>query len=493
MEIDSGKGNEMINYEKFFIGGEWKFPSSTEVLPVINPATEKTIGHIPRATNADMDAAVKAARSAFDDPAGWATWSPQRRQEALERFALELESRGNEMARRVSLQNGMPIGTAQAFESAFPPILVRYYAEMVAKRPAAETREGLFGGNSRVLRHPVGVVAAITPWNVPQGITFLKLAPALAAGCAVVLKPAEETVLDAFLMAEAAEAAGLPAGLINVVPASREVGAYLVEHPGVDKVSFTGSTAAGRNIAETCGRLLRPVTLELGGKSAAIILDDADLNADIDRFFGVTMTNNGQVCWLNSRILAPRSRYQEVVDFVTDMAKSVVVGDPLDPATQIGPLVSARQRCRVEEFISKGKAEGARLTTGGHRPENFDRGYFLQPTVFADVHNSHTIAQQEIFGPVLAVIPYNDDEEAISIANDSDYGLGGSIWTRDAERGEAIARRIQTGTIGINAYSNDPAAPFGGVKQSGIGRELGHEGLAAFEILQSVYLDTRLS
>lgn len=483
----------MIDYSKFFIGGEWKTPSGNEVLPVVNPTTEMVIGSIPRATTEDMDAAVKAARDAFDDPSGWATWSPERRQIALERFAVELESRGAEMARRVSLQNGMPINSAMSFESAFPPVLVRYFAQMVAQRPSAETREGLFGGSTRVLRHPIGVVAAITPWNVPQGITMLKLAPALAAGCTLVLKAAEETVLDAFLLAEAAEAANLPPGLINVVPASREVGAYLVEHPGVDKVSFTGSTAAGRSIAETCGRLLRPVTLELGGKSAAVILDDADLQTDIDRFFGVTMTNNGQVCWLNSRILAPRSRYKEVVDFVTDMAKSVTVGDPLDPATQMGPLVSARQRTRVEDFISQGKAQGARLTTGGNRPGSFDHGFFLEPTVFADVDNSHGIAQQEIFGPVLSVIPYEDDEHAIAIANDSDYGLGGSIWTRDADRGESIARRIHTGTIGINAYSNDPAAPFGGVKQSGLGRELGHEGLASFEVLKSVYLDTRLN
>jgi acyl-CoA reductase-like NAD-dependent aldehyde dehydrogenase len=276
--------------------------------------------------------------------------------------------------------------------------------------------------------------------------------------------------------------------VLNIVPGGRELGAYLVAHPGVDKVSFTGSTAAGRAIAETCGRLLRPVTLELGGKSAAIVLDDADLSSTIESFFASTLLNNGQICWLGTRVLAPQSRYQEIVDTVTGLASSLVIGDSLDPATQMGPLVSARQRDRVESYIAKGKGEGARLTTGGGRPDR-DKGWFVQPTVFADVDNNHTIAQEEIFGPVLSVIPYRDEDEAVAIANDSDYGLGGSVWTADPDRGAAVARRVRTGTIGVNAYVNDPSVPFGGIKASGMGRELGPEALGVFQVLKPVYLD----
>jgi acyl-CoA reductase-like NAD-dependent aldehyde dehydrogenase len=304
----------------------------------------------------------------------------------------------------------------------------------------------------------------------------------------VVLKPAPETVLDALLMAEAAIEAELPPGVLNVVPGGREVGAYLVAHPDVDKVSFTGSTGAGRAIAETCGRLLRPVTLELGGKSAAVVLDDADLSTTIESFFAATLLNSGQICWLGTRVLAPRSRYDEVVDTVTGLAASLAIGDPLEASTQIGPLVSARQRDRVESYIAKGRSEGARLTTGGGRPEGLEQGWFLQPTVFADVDNTHTIAQEEIFGPVLSVIPYSDEDEAVRIANASDFGLAGSVWTSDPERGEAVARRVRTGTIGINAYVNEPNAPFGGVKASGMGREMGPEALAGYQSLKTVYL-----
>jgi acyl-CoA reductase-like NAD-dependent aldehyde dehydrogenase len=266
------------------------------------------------------------------------------------------------------------------------------------------------------------------------------------------------------------------------------VGAYLVEHPGVDKVSFTGSTAAGRWIAEACGRLLRPVTLELGGKSAAIVLDDADLAASIEPFFGCTLLNNGQICWLNTRVLAPRSRYTEIVDTITDLARSLTVGDPLDPQTKVGPLVSKRQRERVEGYIAKGKSEGARMTTGGKRPAGLDRGWFLEPTIFADLDNNATVAREEIFGPVLSVIPYSNVQDAIALANDSVYGLGGSVWSSDPERAANVARRVHSGTVGVNHYVNDPVAPFGGIKQSGMGRELGPEGLHAFQVYKTIYL-----
>jgi acyl-CoA reductase-like NAD-dependent aldehyde dehydrogenase len=478
----------LIEYDKLYVGGNWITPATSNTIPVHSATTEERIGVVPEGAEADIDTAVAAARNAFDDPKGWARWEPARRAETLERFAVALEKRAGETQRRVSLQNGMPIWLAQQFEGPFPPLLLRYYGGLVSDVSQEELRPGMLGGNSVVIREPVGAVAAIVPWNVPQAITFLKLAPALAAGCTVVLKPAPETVLDAMLMSEAAAEAGLPDGVLNVVPGGRELGAYLVAHPQVDKVSFTGSTAAGRAIGETCGRLLRPVTLELGGKSAAIVLDDADLAANIESFFAATLLNNGQICWLGTRILAPRSRYDEVVDTVTGLAGSLRLGDPMDPTTQVGPLVSSRQRDRVESYIAKGLNDGARLTTGGGRPRGLDQGWFVEPTVFAEVDNQHAIAQEEIFGPVLSVIPYSTDDEAIAIANASDYGLGGSVWTTDPERGEAVARRVSTGTIGINAYVNDPTAPFGGVKASGMGRELGPEGLQGYQVLKTVYL-----
>ena len=347
-------------------------------------------------------------------------------------------------------------------------------------RDLDDIRPGVFGGNILVRREPLGVVAAIVPWNFPQTLAAFKYAPALAAGCTLVIKPSPETVLDSYVFAEAVAEAGLPPGVINVVPAGRDVGAYLVAHPGVDKISFTGSTAAGRAIGEVCGKLLKPVTLELGGKSAAIVLDDADLDLQTvgQELFTATLLNNGQTCFLGTRVLAPRTRYDEIVDLFTAFAESLTVGNARDDATQIGPLATAGQRDRVERYIAKGRGDGARITYGGGRPAGMDKGWFVEPTVFADVDNHHTIAQQEIFGPVLSIIPYSDDQEAVRIANDSDYGLGGTVWTSDPDRGLAVAKQIQTGTIGVNTYLPDPAAPFGGVKASGLGRELGPEGLA---------------
>lgn len=474
-----------IDYPQLYIGGTWTSPAGDSSIEVHSATTEERIGSVPRGTEADIDAAVAAARVAFDAPDGWANWDPEKRAEVLERFATELEARGAETARRVSMQNGMPIWLAQNFEAGFPALLLRYYSGLMTSAPVEEARAGMLGGTALVSKEPVGVVGAIVPWNVPQAITFLKLAPALASGCCVVLKPAEETVLDAFHMAEAAVAAGLPEGVLNVVPGGRDVGAYLVEHPGIDKVSFTGSTTAGRAIARTCGQLLRPVTLELGGKSAAILLDDVDLAASIEQLFATTLLNNGQICWLSTRVLAPRSRYPEIVDAITDLARSLKVGDPLDPETKIGPLVSQRQRERVEGYIEKGKSEG-RMTTGGGRP--FDRGFFVEPTIFADLDNNATVSREEIFGPVLSLIPYSDEQEAVSIANDSDFGLGGSVWSSDLERAANVARRVRSGTVGVNHYTNDPVAPFGGIKQSGMGRELGPEALQSFQVYKTIYL-----
>jgi acyl-CoA reductase-like NAD-dependent aldehyde dehydrogenase len=476
-----------IDSDELFIGGEWIEPRGSERIAVIAASTEEPAGSVPDGTNADIDAAVSAARAAFDDPNGWSSWSTEDRAQALERLAGELESRSEEIARRVSLQNGMPISIALATEAVVPAVLARYYAGMIRKTTLEEDRQGLLGGTIHVVSKPVGVVGAIVPWNFPQCLSMFKLAPLLAAGCTVVMKPSPETVLDSLLLAEAIIDAGLPAGVVNIVPGGRELGAYLVEHPRVDKIAFTGSSAAGRTIARRCGELLRPVTLELGGKSAAIVLDDADLTDAAEALFGATLLNNGQTCFLGTRVLAPRSRYDEVVGLLGALASALEVGDSLDPSTQIGPLASARQRDRVEGYIAKGRAEGGRVVAGGGRPDSQERGWFVAPTIFADVENSHTIAREEIFGPVLAVIPYDGVDEAVAIANDSEFGLGGSVWTSDPERGQDIAMRVQTGSIGINHFTLDPAAPFGGVKASGIGRELGPEGLAAYLQLQSVY------
>ncbi|WP_225625970.1 aldehyde dehydrogenase [Streptomyces werraensis] len=479
-----------LRYSNFYIGGEWVRPATGRKIVPINASTEQPLGQVPEGTEADMDRAVAAARSAFDDPTGWASWEPARRADVMERLADAIDRRADGFVERVSAQNGMPVLVARQLETNYPSAVLRYYAGLARRLAVAETRDGVFGGSVEVRRLPVGVVAAIVPWNFPQVLTMYKLAPTMAAGCTLVVKPSPETVLDAYLLAEATEEAGVPNGVINIVPAGREAGAYLVSHPAVDKVAFTGSTAAGRAIAETCGRLLRPVTLELGGKSAAIVLDDADL--DLTKIgqglFTATLLNNGQTCFLGTRVLAPRSRYSEVVDAFTAFAGSLAVGDASDPTTQIGPMATARQRERVESYISKGRAEGARLTTGGGRPEGLDKGWFVQPTVFADVDNGATIAQEEIFGPVLSLIAYDDVDDAVRIANDSDFGLGGTVWTTDPERGAAVARRVHTGTIGINRYIPDPVGPFGGVKSSGLGRELGPEGLTAYQQIQTVYL-----
>ncbi|WP_067707046.1 aldehyde dehydrogenase [Nocardia yamanashiensis] len=478
-----------VDYGSLYIGGVWTRPSSERRIEAYSASTEELLGTVPAGGPADIDAAVAAARRAFDDPNGWATWEPARRATVLERFAVELLARSDEMVRRVSGQNGMPIRFGKPVEGTVPATMLRYYAELIRQLPTAEVRRSLVVGKTEVRREPLGVVGAIVPWNFPQTLAFFKIAPALAAGCTVVMKPSSETVLDAMLVAEAAAAAELPAGVLNIVPGSgRTAGAHLVAHPGVDKIAFTGSTDAGRAIAETCGRLLKPVTLELGGKSAALILEDADLSAVIPNLFAASLMNQGQSCYICTRILAPRSRYGEVVDALSDMVRSLKIGDPLDRSTVIGPVASAAQREIIEGYIAKGKAEGGRITVGGSRPAGFDRGWYVEPTVFADVDNNSTIAREEIFGPVLAVIPFDDDADAVRQANDSPYGLGGTVWTSDAERGAALARRVQTGSIGVNGYTMDHGAPFGGVKDSGLGRELGPEGLAAYQQYKSIYL-----
>lgn len=466
---------------QFFVDGRFRTAEHAE--PVVEAATGEPLGDGASATESDIDAAVAAARAALPD---WQSASPDHRAGVLATFAAALDERARGTAELVTRENGMPMSLSRGANGRFPAALIRYYAQLITETAIEEIRPSMIG-HTIVRREAVGVVAAIVPWNYPQALAAFKLAPALAAGCTVVLKAAPETALDALVFAEAAEQAGLPPGVLNIVPGGPQAGAHLVAHPGVDKVTFTGSTAAGRNIGEVCGRLLRPVTLELGGKSAAIILDDADLDATMKGLRTASFVNNGQTCHLSSRILAPRSRYDEVLDALTDMVKGLTVGDPLDTSTDIGPLVSSRQRDRVLGYIEAGKSTGATLLVGGSVPSDQPRGWFVSPTVFADVNNADRIAQEEIFGPVLAVVPYDGDDEAIALANDSEFGLAGTVWSSDDERATEVARAVRTGTIGVNDYQLDFRAPFGGVKSSGIGRELGPEGLEAFFSLKSIY------
>jgi aldehyde dehydrogenase (NAD+) len=470
-----------------YIDGCWQELADEEPIAVVSPTTEQQIGSVPRAGTRDVDTAVAAARRALRSPQ-WSAIGAVGRAEILLRLADELEANAAERAALTTIQNGMPIAVAAAAEGAAPVVILRYYATLATEVPVEEHRARIGGGGQTIVRRePIGVVAAIVPWNYPQALTMFKLAPALAAGCTVVLKPALETPLDALELAACAERAGLPPGVLNVVTGAGDIGEYLVSHPGVHKVAFTGSTATGRLIGELCGRLVRPVTLELGGKSAAIVLDDADLASTVASLASVSLLNNGQTCHLSTRILAPRSRHDEVLDALAAMASTLTVGDPLDPSTHIGPLVSDRQRQRVESYIQMGKDAGAVLAAGGGRGKQ-DAGWFVQPTVFGGVDNSSRIAREEIFGPVLAVIPYTSVDEAVALANDSEYGLGGTIWTSDTDKALEIARRVETGSVGVNFYELDLGAPFGGVKASGLGRELGPEGLAAYYQLKSIYL-----
>jgi aldehyde dehydrogenase (NAD+) len=469
------------NEPKLFIDGQFRAAKSYE--PVFEAATEGLLGNGPSATIGDIDDAVAAARRTMHD---WQAAPAIERAQVLKRLADALEARGEYTSALCTRETGAPITYSCIANSALPVAVLRYYAALTAKVDVEEIRPSSIG-HTIVRREPVGVVGAIVPWNVPQVSAAMKFGPALAAGCTVVLKAAPETALDARVFGEAATEAGLPPGVLNVVAGGREAGAYLVCHPGVDKVAFTGSTATGRLVAETCGRLMRPVTLELGGKSAAIILDDADLASTMRGLRTASFGNNGQLCFANTRVLAPRTRYGEVIDALAEMANSLVVGDPLDGTVEIGPLISSRQRERVLGYIESGKAEGARVVTGGGVPADQSRGWYVAPTVFADVNNSARIAREEIFGPVLSVIPYDSDGEAVEIANDSEFGLAGTVWSSDEARATGIARAVQTGTIGINGYQLDLGAPFGGIKASGLGRELGPEGLAAYQNVKSIF------
>jgi betaine-aldehyde dehydrogenase len=386
------------------------------------------------------------------------------------------------MSALITEEMGSPIAFSQLGQTGQAHAVYGYFSELDVAWE--EERAGMLGPVT-VRREPVGVVAAIVPWNVPQFIIALKLAPALIAGCTIVIKPAPETPLDAYPLADMLTEAGVPKGVVSIVAAGRETGEHLVRHPGVDKVAFTGSTAAGRTIGAICGEQLKRCTLELGGKSAAIILDDADLVSTMGWLKMASLMNNGQACVAQTRILASRSRYDEVVGALTETVRGMQVGDPADPANEIGPLVAERQRERVESYIRVGQEEGAKVALGGSgRPH--DRGWYVAPTVFTGVTNDMRIAREEIFGPVLSVIPYDDEAEAVRIANDSDYGLAGTVWTADADHGLEIARQVRAGTYGVNTYMIESSSPFGGYKNSGVGRELGPEGLSAYLEYKSI-------
>jgi len=477
--------NTDLDRTRFLINGDWVDPLGTETHQALEAATGELLGTAALGTDADIDAAVQAARQALDH-GPWGQTTALERAEYMLKFAAALNERAEGTSRLVSQENGMPIGLSSAFNGAAPAGLLMMYAELIKNLPLEEVRASL-SGSTIVRREPVGVVGAIAPWNYPQALAMMKIAPALAAGCTVVLKPSPETALDSYIMGDAAQEAGLPPGVFNIVLAGREAGASLVSHPGVDKIAFTGSTATGRIIGAECGRLIRRMTLELGGKSAAIFLDDADIDTFLEGLGMASFINNAQTCTTQSRILAPRSRYDEVVDAVASFASGMRLGDPLDPEVTCGPMASEQHLDRVLGYIEVGRDSDARLVAGGGRPAGQDRGWFVEPTVFADVKNSDALAREEVFGPVMAVIAFDDDDDAVSIANDSNYGLAGSVWTRDEQRGLDVARRVRTGTIGINGYTLDLGAPFGGMKDSGIGRELGPEALDNYLEYKSIY------
>jgi len=472
--------------DRLYVDGGWRAPATSATIAVHSPFDGSLVGRVPEAREADVDRAVAAARRAFDE-GPWPRTPAAERGDLLGKLQQALQSRAQDLAALITREMGCPIAFSHVGQVLASHMVLAYYARLAREFPFEELRPGLLGP-ALVRGEPVGVVAAIVPWNVPLFTTMLKLAPALAAGATVVLKPAPETPLDAFLLADALEEVGLPPGVVNVVPAGREVGEHLVTHPGVDKVAFTGSTAAGRRIAALCGERLRRVTLELGGKSAAILLDDVDLDAALPALLPAAVMNNGQACLAQTRILAPRRRYAECVEAIAAALARLRVGDPLDPATEIGPLVAERQRDRVEGYVAAGRAEGARVVVGGGRPAAFPRGWFFEPTLFADVDNGMRIAREEIFGPVLVAIPHDGDEDALRIANDSDYGLSGSVWTRDLARGVDVARRVRTGSYSVNGFGMEFGAPFGGFKQSGLGRELGPEGLRAYLEPKTIHL-----
>ena len=454
-----------LTRDELFVGGRFVPAHGTQRQPIVNPATEREVGQAAVADAADVSAAVGAARAALP---GWRELTFAERGDYLGALADGFKSRGEEMATLVTTESGAVITRSRQANAAGPAGTYRYHAKLAQDYEQEIVYES--GGRRTVLRRePVGVVGAITPWNTPEGVLAIQIAPALLAGCTVVVKPSPETSLDPLVLGEIAAAAGLPPGVINVVTGGVETGAALVGHPGTDKITFTGSTATGRKIAALCGEQLKPVTLELGGKSAAIVLDDADIDTFAAGVLTTCIPNTGQNCTSNARILVSRRRFDEVVNVVLDQLGKAALGDPMDPASEFGPLVSARQRDRVEGYIRSGTDEGARIILGGGRPAEFPVGYYVEPTVFLDVTRSMRIFREEIFGPVLVVVPYEDEDEAVEIANDSEYGLSGSVFSADREHAVAVARRLETGGVRINGQKGVEGVSGYTYKDSGAG------------------------
>ena len=477
----------MLEYRDVYAGGRLVGSGSADVITIVNPATEEVTGAVPSMIERDVEVAVSAARRAFDD-GGWPLLRPAERAAALDRLAAALEARAEDTARLVTAEMGMPITLSRRSNVSVPCAIIRYYAALVRDLSVEETREAIsFAGRTMVRREPAGVAAVIASWSYPLILAFCQLAPALAAGCTVVLLPAPETSLSAYILAEAFEAAEFPPGVFNLVTGTAEVGEMLAAHPGVDTVAVAGPTPAGLRIAAICGQTLKPVTLELGGKSAAIVLDDVDLSVAAAALGSLCFANSGQACFTMSRVLAPRSRYDEAVGALAAQASSLVVGDPQAEETTMGPLANPRQRTSVESCVTAGVSAGARVVVGG-RLATPVRGYYYEPTVFTGATAGMAIARDEICGPVVSVIPYDDESEAVAIANDSSYGLAGSVWTDDPERGLTIARRARVGTFGVNLYVPDLGAPWGGRKASGMGSIYGPEGLDSYLATKCVFL-----
>ncbi|MDE0828516.1 MAG: aldehyde dehydrogenase [Vicinamibacterales bacterium] len=473
--------------DRFFIEGDWVAPATSSTFEVDDSNTEQRFLTVAEAQAPDMDRAIAAARRAFDE-GPWPFLTHRVRADYLLAFAEGLRSRSDSFADIFPRQSGalhaMALNDGPAAAAAF-----EFYASLADSYAFIEDATPSYGGGHGFLvREPVGVVGAIIPWNAPLGLISYKVAPALLAGCTVVLKASPEAPGEALIVAEIAESIGLPPGVLNVVTADREVSERLVTDPRVDKITFTGSTAAGRRIGSLAGERIARVTLELGGKSAAVVMDDADLDTAAATISASECLLTGQACSSLTRIIVTKDRHDDLVDALAATFSSVRVGDPFDPTTQMGPLASQRQRDRVEGFIEKGKAEGARLVTGGGRPAHLNRGWYVEPTVFAGVDNAATIAQEEIFGPVLSVIPATDEEHAIQLANETIYGLNASVFTDDVDRAFHVARRLRSGTVGHNSWRTDFGIAFGGFKQSGIGREGGREGLLPYLETKTVIL-----